>query len=128
MQDKQLTLVPLEITLSICRLAPQERIPEWVNAAGDFLSITRTRAELSVVCPAGLVPGGIRAEAGWKAFKVQGQLDFGLTGILAAIAEPLAKKSISIFAVSTYDTDYVLVKEADFAAARHILKNDFVIG
>lgn len=70
-----------------------------------------------MVCEAGAVPSGVRVEAGWRALAVQGPLDFDLTGIIAALAAPLAAARISIFAVSTYDTDYVLVRDRDLERA-----------
>ncbi len=87
--------------------------------AGRFLSVTRTGDELSVVCESGLVPllSASREERGWSLMMVEGPLDFALTGILSSISAPLAAADVSIFAVSTYDTDYVLVRERDLGAA-----------
>lgn len=96
--------------LSVCRLLPSDAIPTWALSSSLY-SITKTEDELSVVCQSHLVPPGITCESGWVVYKVHGPLDFGLTGILSSIAEPLAVAKISIFAVSTYDTDYILVKE-----------------
>ena len=96
-------------TLAVCRLAAGDAFPHWLPTHG-FLSVTRTSDELSIVCPQDAVPAGIRSEPGWRALAVAGPLDFGLTGILASIAAPLAEAGISIFAISTFDTDYVLVK------------------
>lgn len=95
---------------AVCRLAPGDEVPAWASGGG-FTSVTRTRAELSVVCAEGAVPEGIRCEGGWRVFQIEGPLDFGLTGILASVAGPLAEAGVSIFAVSTFDTDYVLVRE-----------------
>lgn len=113
-------LLLLPQRLAVCRLAPDAAIPSW--AAGPFFSITRTADELSVVCPEDAVPADVRCESGWRAFQVAGPLDFSLTGILAAIAAPLAAAGVSIFAVSTFDTDYVLVKEANLARAIDALR------
>jgi len=96
-------------TLAVCRLAADDAFPAWLSARG-FVSVTRTADELSVVCAADAVPANVRCEAGWRALAVEGPLDFGVTGILASIAAPLAEAGISIFAISTFDTDYVLVK------------------
>jgi len=109
-----LTLLPDK--LAVCRLAAGSQLPEWA-ISGGLISATWTPEETSVVCPAAAVPPGIRAETGWRAFGVAGPLDFGLTGILLSIAQPLAEASISIFALSTYNTDYVLVKESSLDAA-----------
>lgn len=97
--------------LAVARLAADAALPVWVSSTTGFLSITRTEQELSIVCDGQVVPAGTRIESGWRALKVQGPLDFGLTGILASLAIPLALAEVSIFAVSTFDTDYLLVKQ-----------------
>ena len=107
--------------LSICRLHPASPFPEWVAAAPGFTSITRTPDELSIVCNESSVPPGVLSESGWRIFKIQGPLDFTLTGVLASIAEPLARAGIAIFAISTFDTDYVMVKEDRVEAATQAL-------
>jgi hypothetical protein len=81
--------------------------------AGSLFSITRTNEELSIVCAEALVPPGVQVESGWRGLKVAGPLDFALTGILAELSGALARAGISLFAISTYDTDYILVKEKD---------------
>jgi hypothetical protein len=108
-------------TCSVCRLSADEGIPHWVPAAG-FVSITRTADELSVVCASGSVPPSVRAEHGFRILKIDGPLDFSLTGILSAVAGPLAEAGISIFAVSTYDTDYVLLKAKALTQAVAVLQ------
>jgi len=115
-----LTLVLMPGIYSICRLGPEAAIPGW--AAGPFVSFTRTQAELSVVCIEDNVPPDTRQEGGWCCLMVQGPLDFGLTGILASIAAPLAAAGVSIFAVSSFDTDYVLVKASALEAAIKVLR------
>jgi hypothetical protein len=87
-------------------------IPPWATQH-PFFSITRTEAELSVVCVTVAVPDGIQAEHGWRAFGVEGPIPFDAVGILAELARRLAAAGVSIFAVSTYDTDYLLVRDAD---------------
>jgi len=106
--------------LAVCRLGPRDPIPAW--AAGDFFSITRTAEEFSIVCDSRAVPDGVRAETGWRALKVEGPLDFALTGILVSIASPLAATGISIFALSTFDTDYILVKNDKLDSAIDVLR------
>ncbi len=96
-------------TLSICRFERKAPVPEWA-LAGKFFSITRTDEELSIVCAQEQVPSGIQKQDGWKALRVEGRLDFSLTGVLSSLTEPLARRGISVFAISTYDTDYLLVK------------------
>ena len=96
-------------------------VPGW--ARGDFVSITRTPEELSVVCAETALPADApQAELGWRALQVAGPLNFELTGILSSISEPLADAEISLFALSTYDTDYVLVREADLERAIEALE------
>lgn len=117
-----LSLQLLEGTLAVCRLAPQEPVPSWAFSAGLIGSVTRTTEELSVVCSEASVPLGVCCERGWRALKVQGPLAFSLTGILDALTDPLAQTGISIFAVSTFDTDYLLVREAQLEAAMAALR------
>lgn len=100
-----LLLLPEE--LALCRLEPDEPPPEW--SRGGFVATVRTDEELSVVCPAAAVPAGVKASAGWRAFRVAGTLDLSLTGVLAALLGPLERAEIPIFAISSFDTDHVLV-------------------
>jgi hypothetical protein len=116
-----LTLRVLPGVLAVCRLPPDAPVPGWANS-GALVSVTRTAEELSVVCAAAAVPTGVQSEGGWRALAVVGPLDFGLTGILAGLTAPLAAAGISIFALSTYDTDYVLVREPALAAAIGVLR------
>lgn len=110
----QLRILPEH--LAVCRLAPNAEVPSWA-ASGQVRSLTWTPRELSIVCLADVVPTTIQAERGWRGLEVAGPLDFSLTGILLAIAKPLAEASISLFALSTFDTDYVLVRDEDLNAA-----------
>jgi hypothetical protein len=107
---------------SICRLPPGA-IPGWATQ-GAFVSITRTPSELSVVCESGAVPVGVTADGPWHALAVRGPLDLSMTGVLAALAVPLADASVSLFAVSTYDTDYVLVRASQTQRATQALRDD----
>jgi hypothetical protein len=111
-----LTLSILDGAFAICRLDASEPLPEWALAS-DFFSITRARDEISIVCKQDNVPEGIRYERDWRCFRVEGPLDFSLTGILNSLTSPLASAGVSIFAISTFDTDYLLVKERDFERA-----------
>ncbi len=117
----KISLEALPIKLAICRLKTNAPIPDWA-LKHSFFSITRTDDELSIVCPESHVPKGIKAEKGWAVLKVQGPLDFGLTGILSSLLTPLAENKISVFALSTYDTDYILIKEHALEEALEILK------
>jgi uncharacterized protein len=107
--------------LSICRLNAGEEIPAWATG-GPFFSVTRTRDELSVVCPEDVVPESISRARGWRALKLEGPFDLSIVGILASVASPLAEAGASIFAVSTFDTDYVLVKEEQLDLAVDTLR------
>ena len=107
--------------LAICRLSSGEPVPQRPGGA-RFWSVTCTNEETSVVPPEGSVPAQWVAERGWRCLKVAGPLDFGLTGILASMSVPLAEAGVSIFAISTYDTDYVLVKEDDLEEATRALQ------
>ena len=121
MMADPLALSVLPGYLAVCRLEKDEVIPAWA-AAGTFFAITRTAEELSVVCAENQVPAGIRMEGSWRALKVEGPLDFSLTGILAELAVVLARARISLFALSTYDTDYILVRGQDLSQAVAALK------
>ena len=116
-----MTLRILPQRLAICRLAAGAEIPSWTRSSA-WLSITRTPSELSIVCDSAIVPDGVLQEAPWRAFEVQGPLDFSLTGVLAALAGILAQAEISLFAISTYDTDYILVRKANVADATTVLR------
>ncbi len=109
------TLVPLEGWYAVCRLAADAAVPDGI--AGPFVAVTRTRDELSLVCRQEAVPEGVRCERGWRCLRVAGTLDFALVGVLASLVGPLAEAGVPVFVVSTFDTDYVMVKEASFEAA-----------
>lgn len=108
-------------TMSIVRLPPDAAVPAWIRQ-GAWCSVTRTGEELSVVCASRLVPGDVRQSAGWRLLQVEGPLDFSLIGILHRITAPLAAAGISLFAISTFDTDYVLVGDTDLEAAIRCLE------
>lgn len=112
MSEKILTMKLLKEEYGVCRLDKTELIPEWAQDKG-FFSITRTSDELSIVCSQDNIPNHIKCERDWKILKIEGVLDFSLIGILASISTILAQQGISIFAISTYDTDYILVKNKD---------------
>ncbi len=118
----RLALSVLPGTLAVCRLDAALPLPDWAMQGGAFVSITRSPDELSVVCAEARVPDGIPREGGWRCLKVAGPLAFSLTGVLAALTAPLAAARISVFATSTYDTDYLMVKAGDLDAAVAALK------
>ncbi|MFC4025547.1 ACT domain-containing protein [Oceanobacillus longus] len=116
----------LDSTFSVIKFPPTETIPLWALNCAVF-SITRTDEELSIVCPSKCLPtNGVfkDVENDWKCIKVEGVLDFSLTGILASLANTLAENKISIFAISTFNTDYLLVKSHSIERARVVLEND----
>jgi hypothetical protein len=119
----KLTLSLLPGVLAVCRLEKEASIPEWASG-GIFSSVTRTGEELSVVCSQGQIPSGIRGEKGWRCLRVEGPLDFSLTGILASLTMSLAQAGISVFAISTYDTDYILVKQENLERAIEALARE----
>jgi hypothetical protein len=116
-----LTLSVLSAQFAVVRLEPHAEIPAWAIKGGEFFSVTKTHDELSVVCQEDKVPHGSQAERGWRSLKVHGPLDFGLTGILYSLSKPLAEAKISIFAISTFDTDYILVKQEKLQEVMKIL-------
>lgn len=117
----KVTLILQTGEYATCRLLPSEPVPAWADSAG-FSSITRTTAELSIVCAAALVPTHIRAERGWRLFQFQGPFAFTATGILSAVLTPLATAKIGILALSTFDTDYLMVKNEKLTATIAALK------
>lgn len=121
-----LKLSVLAGTMCVARLPPDAVLPDWVPHSA-WCSITRTAKELSIVCEAVRVPPNVRQQGGWRLLQVEGPLDFALTGILNRIAAPLADEGISIFALSTFDTDYVLVGEAQLVAAVARLRESGII-
>lgn len=112
MEKRQLTMKLLNKTYGVCRLGKEASIPKWALES-EFFSITKTEDELSVVCEMNTIPEEMICERNWRILKIVGPLDFALIGILASISSLLADSGISIFAVSTYDTDYILIKDKD---------------
>lgn len=116
----------LDSNFSVVKFSPTEPIPVWALNSNVF-SITRTDEELSIVCLSACLPlneAFMDVENDWKCIKVDGVLDFSLTGILASLANPLAENNISIFAISTFNTDYLLVKSHSIEKAKAVLEND----
>ncbi|SRR5216110_507420 len=108
----KLTLTTFPDLFAICRLHPDGFIPHWA-LLGDFVSLTRTNTELSIICPQENVPEDAVAERGWRCIKVDGPFDFSVAGVHASVALPLAEANISSMAIATYDTDHVLVKDEE---------------
>lgn len=114
-----MTLEVLEKNYVICKLKRVTKVPEDV----EFFSLTATDKEISLVCEQSKAPKDSIVETGFRAMRIKGILDFSLTGIMAWISGILAQAGISIFTVSTYDTDYVLVREEDLEQSITVLKN-----
>jgi len=97
---------------AVCKLPQESPIPQWAEGASGFWSITKTQTELSIVCQQASVPTGIETSTDWRVLGIVGTLDFSMVGVLSAISGLLASQSISIFVISTFDTDYILVKQS----------------
>ena len=110
MSNRQLKFRQLPGPYAIVRLAPDAQIPAWATK-GEFTSVTRSADELSIVCPAENVPSEVRFPHRWVCLKLKGPFPFSLTGVLLSFIESLSYSDVPIFAISTYDTDYVLVEE-----------------
>jgi hypothetical protein len=117
-----LSLTLLPDRLAISQLPPNETVPPWATSACGFSSITKTAEEVSIVCAEDAVPPDVKCEPNWRLLKIDGPFDFAVTGILAAAATPLAEAVVPIFAISTYDTDYILVKQDNVERAVQVLK------
>jgi hypothetical protein len=119
-------LVPLEVLddrLAICRSDKDEPLPKWAKAPpGEFFSVTRTRDELSIIIATARAPREAKCERDWRLLMVKGPLDFNLVGIIAGLSGTLADSGVSIFALSTYDTDYIMVKQPDLDRALAALR------
>ncbi len=109
-----LCLIPGEFAIS--RLPAAAAVPAWAHSA-VFSSVTRTADELSVIGPVDEIPSGVHSERGWRLLKFQGPFDFGAVGVLASVTAPLARAGVSLLAVGTFDTDYLLLKAAQLVAA-----------
>lgn len=115
---KNITLETLEVKLSVCKVGDYSQ----VDITSPFCFTGATDEELSLVCPTEMVPcNTTERDDGWRAFRIVGVLDFSLIGILAGISATLAENGIGLFAVSTYNTDYILTKEENFDRALEVL-------
>lgn len=106
---------------AIVRLAADAAVPEWATE-GEFSSVTRTPEELSIVCPTENLPPDVPSPHSWQCFKLEGPFPFSQTGILLSFIEPLSSSGVPIFAISTYDTDYVLIQDEFVAMALNALQ------
>jgi uncharacterized protein len=108
--NRQFALTLLRGSFAIVRLAADSRLPQWATD-GEFFSATRTSGELSIVCAAGRVPDNVVSERGWRVLKVNGVFALSEVGVLATLSASLAAAEVSLFVISTFDTDYLLVNE-----------------
>ncbi len=108
---KKLHLTLLPDKLGVCRLNSGSPIPAWLDGVKNFHSVTVTADEISIVCRESIIPADCLAEKNFRGFRIEGPLDFSLTGLLASLLNPLARSGIAVFTISTFDTDYILVKE-----------------
>lgn len=121
MKRHQLKFRLLPGPYAIVRLAPDASVPAWATN-GDFTSITRNADELSIVCPTANLPSDVASAHRWICLKLEGPFPFSQTGVLVSFIEPLSTNDVPIFAISTYDTDYVLIPE-EFAWAIKVLRD-----
>jgi len=117
----QLVLSLVPDAFAICRLGSDEVVPTWLLQL-PMWSATRTCDELSLVLPQDQVPAGWQAERGWRCLRVRGPLDFGLTGVISSLTAVLAASDVTVFVLSTFDTDYVFVREGELSKAVHALR------
>jgi uncharacterized protein len=120
MDLRKLSLKILPGRMAVCRFEPTAPLPDSIAEAG-FYSLTRTEAELTIVCPEAHLAPGTTSEVGWRCFKVRGLLDFSEIGIIFSVTRPLAENGVSVFIISTFSTDYFMVKENDLAKAIDVL-------
>ena len=116
-----MTLARVPGRFAVARLAPDAPVPSW--ATGAVTSITRTADELSIVCDDDAVPNGVYAMRDFAAVRVLGTIDFGVVGVLASLTRALAEAAVSVLAISTFDTDYLLVRTSDYGRARQALSS-----
>ena len=118
----KLTLSILPQRYAVCRLDPNGHIPHWALLGDDFISLTRTCDELSILCLQENVPQETKTTRGWRCAKVEGPFDFSVAGVHVSLAIPLAEANISVLAVATYETDHLLIQEKDLEQAVRVLK------
>jgi uncharacterized protein len=121
MSGRRLTLRLLPATFAICRLEPDAPLPGWLPRRG-FTATIRTADELCIYCDGGAVPQDVCAVRGWRALQLAGPFDFSESGVIAAVAAPLAEAGISISVLATYDTDYIFVRDSALDNAAEILQ------
>lgn len=121
MEVRKLRFRMLAGQYAIARLAADSEVPAWAGH-GEFISVTRTSEELSIVCPSANLPHDVTSDHRWTCLKLEGPFPFSMTGVLLSFIEPLSSNQVPIFAISTFDTDYVLVQEEHVKAALNLLR------
>ena len=109
--------------LAVVRLDPASVVPSWASS-GPLWAVVRTPEEVSVVCDQTQVPLDVRCERDWVALKIEGPLALSLTGVLSSLLTPLASRGIVVFVLSTFDTDYILVKQSQVSLAKTVLREE----
>ena len=122
MQNRKLQLTLLNEIFGICRYENSIPIPDWA-ATTMMCSVTRTKKELTIVCPKMIIPAESDCDCNWRCFRIDGGFDLDEIGVIASVSVPLAEAGISIYVVSTYDTDYFLVKDIAAEKAFAVLKD-----
>lgn len=108
MRERKLQLSLLDEVYGICIFPNNAPVPEWAVTASLY-SITRTKKELTIVCPQSVIPSDCEYDSNWRCFRIDGSFDLNQVGVISSLAAPLAQAGVSIFVVSSYDTDYFLV-------------------
>jgi len=122
MEQRQLQLSLLKDNYAICTLPNTAQIPDWALKE-SLASITRTDKELTIVCRQDIIPSGLKSDLNWKCFKIDGSFDLNQIGVISSISSPLADAGISIYVISTYDTDYFLVQQHNLEQTISTLSN-----
>ncbi|MEJ2099592.1 MAG: ACT domain-containing protein [Desulfobacterales bacterium] len=120
MGPRKISLKILPDRMAVSRFEPSAPLPDWIDKPG-FYSITRTAEELSVVCSEERVPAEVESETGWRCFQLSGPFDFSEIGIISSLTQPLTESGVSVFVISTFDTDYLMVKEEHFTKTIDVL-------
>ena len=118
-----MNLALLDTLLAVCRLDPADELPPWLALVPPLTAVVVREGELTVVAPQHAVPEGVVAERGWRALEVAGPLDLTMTGVMADLAGALAEAGVALFAVSSYDTDVLLVRAAQLQDAVDALRD-----
>jgi hypothetical protein len=122
MKQRQLQLSLLKDKYGICTLPNTAPIPDWALTQ-SLASITRTEKELTIVCRLEILPSQYQSGLNWRCFKIDGSFDLNQIGVISSISSPLADAGISIYVISTYDTDYFLIKEQNLEKTISVLSN-----